>query len=400
MNKLLQGTVNLPGSKSESNRALMIAAYGGFHTQVENLSEAHDTELLKKLLRQVDASSSINCEDAGTVAHFLMTYLAGKPGIWTLTGTKRLCERPMAPLIDALRHLGAGIEGDSLPLKIIGKPLKGGHVTLDASQSSQFVSSLLLAAPMWKKGLELDLVGELASLPYIDMTLSMMRHFGADAIRNGRHLVVRSKPYQARAFEVSPDWSAASYWYEMMALCDGGELLLRGLKANSLQGDAIVADWFRQLGVATSFDDGGARLTKVKVDPQELVFDVTNTPDLFPAIFVTCVAMHYRARFLGIRNLSIKESNRIDSLIFELSKFYKFNNILNSDEIVINKYIITKDIINNNKVLFNTYHDHRIAMALAPLKLLFDQVCFDDASVVTKSYPTFWEDMKNNRYFL
>lgn len=400
MKKLLQGTVNLPGSKSESNRALMIAAYGGFPPQVENLSEAHDTELLKKLLRQVDAFSSINCEDAGTVARFLMTFLAGKPGVWTITGTKRLCERPMAPLIDALRQLGAGIEGDSLPLKIIGKPLKGGHVTLDASQSSQFVSSLLLAAPMWDQGLELDLIGEQTSLPYIDMTLSMMRHFGADAICDGRHLVVRPKPYQARAFEVSPDWSAASYWYEMMALGDGGEVLLKGLKSNSLQGDAIVADWFRQLGVITSFDDRGACLTKVKVDPRELVFDVTNTPDLFPALFVTCVAKYYRARFQGISNLSKKESNRVDSLISELSKIYTFINILMGDEIVIDPSLFKNDIGNNNKVLFYTYQDHRIAMSLAPLSMRIGQVSFDDITVVTKSYPTFWDDVKKNCVFL
>ena len=397
MKKLLQGTVNLPGSKSESNRALMIAAYGGFPLEVNGLSDARDTVLLQQLLDST--SSTVDCQDAGTAVRFLMTYLACKPGTWILTGTKRLCERPMAPLIDALRQLGADIDGDNLPLRINGKPLKGGHVILDASQSSQFVSSLLLAAPSWDNGLDLDLVGELTSLPYIDMTLSMMRHFGAEAIRDGRHLMVRPNPYQAKAFEVSPDWSAASYWYEMMALGDGGELLLKGLKTNSLQGDAIVAEWFRQLGVVTSFDDRGARLTKVKVDPQELVFDVTNTPDLFPAVFVTCVAMHYRARFQGIRNLSNKESNRVDSLISELSKIYTFINILMGDEIVIEPSLFKDDISNNNKVLFNTFQDHRVAMALAPLSLRIDQVSFDDLNVVTKSYPTFWDNVKKIAYF-
>jgi 3-phosphoshikimate 1-carboxyvinyltransferase len=392
MKKLLRGAIDLPGSKSESNRALMIAAYGGFPLQVKNLSEANDTLLLKKLLETT--SSTVDCQDAGTVARFLMTYLAGKSGTWLLTGTKRLCERPMTPLIDALRQLGADIEGDRLPLKIIGKPLKGGHVTLDASQSSQFVSSLLLAAPMWEQGLDLELVGELTSVPYIDMTLSMMHQFGIDAVRDGKHLVAHPKPYQQGTFEVSPDWSAASYWYEMMALGDGGDLLLKGLKFDSLQGDAVVAEWFKQLGIATSFDGQGAHLTKVMIDSQELVFDVTDTPDLFPAIFVTCVAKSYRARFQGIRNLSKKESNRVDSLITELSKIYKFNSLLKINDLIIEKSIFYIDIINNNKVLFNTYHDHRVEMALAPLMLLADQICFDDDSVVTKSYPTFWEDMK------
>ena len=432
MNRLFQGTVNLPGSKSESNRALMIAAYGGFPLEVAGLSDAHDTVSLKNLLEQSSLRGAtatkqstccrisnfrrtcgllrsarndvVNCEDAGTVARFMLTYLAGKPGTWLLTGTERLCQRPMAPLIDALRQLGASIaslRGASATkqptfAQIIGHPLKGGTVTLDASQSSQFASSLLLAAPTWEQGLQLTLKGNPVSMPYLGMTIKMMEYFGVQVVREGNTITVPHQTYQSRPFTVSADWSAASYWYEIMALSDGGELLLKGLKYNSLQGDAVVAKWFERFGVLTTFEPEGARLTKVPADPQILVFDFTDNPDLFPSVFSTCVALHYRARFQGVQNLSLKESNRVDSLISELSKLYTFINILENDGLVIEKSVLKVDSNNNNKVLINTFQDHRVAMALTPILLLNDKGAIDDPSVVNKSYPAFWEEVKRN----
>jgi 3-phosphoshikimate 1-carboxyvinyltransferase len=306
----------------------------------------------------------------------------------------------MAPLIDALRQLGADITGDRLPLKIIGHPIMGGHVTLDASQSSQFASSLLLAAPTWGQGLQLTLTGNPVSMPYLEMTIKMMEYYGVQVVRKGNTITVAHQPYQDKPFSVSPDWSAASYWYEMMAVSDGGSLILNGLRKKSLQGDAVVADWFRAFGVTTSFEGQGVRLTKndgaFTLNFQPLTFDFTDTPDLFPSVFVTCVMLHYQARFQGIANLSLKESNRVDSLISELSKYYTFINILTSDEIVIDKSIFNESLINNNKVIINTYKDHRIAMALAPILLHGNQVVVDDPSVVTKSYPAFWENIKKN----
>lgn len=369
MNRLLKGSVSLPGSKSESNRALMIAAYSGFPLQVENLSDAHDTVLLKTLLE--DTSSTIDCEDAGTVARFLLTYLANKPGTWLLTGTPRLCERPMAPLVDALRQLGAEIIGDSLPLKIVGKSLKGGSVTLDASQSSQFASSLLLAAPTWEHGLQLTLKGDPVSMPYLEMTIKMMEHYGVQVIREGNTIKVAHQPYQPRPFTVSSDWSAASYWYEMMALSDGGELLLKGLKPNSLQGDAVVAEWFKPFGVIATFEPEGARLTKVPVDPHDLIFDFTHAPDLFPAVCATCAALGVDAVFKGTATLSAKESDRLNALKAELSHL-------------------------GEKRVFCTYGDHRIAMALASLWPKYGPIEVDDLSVVNKSYPSFWKEMKRH----
>lgn len=406
MNKQLRGTVNLPGSKSESNRALMIAAYGGFSLEADNLSEAHDTVLLQALLKKATCANpleetTIDCEDAGTVSRFMMTYLSCQPGRWLLTGTERMRQRPMAPLIKALRQLGAEItcvdkEG-MLPVRIHGKELNGGEVALDASLSSQFVSSLLLAAPMWRQGLKIKMSSKIVSEPYIRMTHSMMERAGADVEYKVSEVVVRYKPYQPCRFLISADWSAASYWYEMMALSEGGELMLKGLKKDPLQGDSKVAEMYETFGVQSLYEQQGVRLVSLGQvgfhHEEPLVFDFSNTPDLFPSIVVTCVAIHCKAIFKGITTLYLKESDRINSLISELSKVYTFINIVSNDEIVIEKSSISKTDINNINVKFNTNHDHRIAMALAPLSLTFGKVSFDDYDVVCKSYPTFWEEV-------
>jgi 3-phosphoshikimate 1-carboxyvinyltransferase len=272
----------------------------------------------------------------------------------------------MATLIDALRQLGAEIIGDSLPLKIVGKSLKGGSVTLDASQSSQFASSLLLAAPTWEHGLQLTLTGNPVSMPYLEMTIKIMEHYGVQVVREGNTITVTHQSYQPRPFSVSSDWSAASYWYEMMALGDGGEVLLKGLKPNSLQGDAIVARWFERLGVATTFEPEGARLTKMPADPQHLVFDFTDGPDLFPAVYATCYALGIDADFRGTDTLSSKESDRLKAMKTELSRI-------------------------KEGVVLCAHGDHRIAMALASLWPKFGPIEIDDPSVVQKSYPGFWD---------
>ena len=405
MNKPLWGTVHLPGSKSESNRALMIAAYGGFPIEADHLSEAHDTFLLKTLLERVDHHSgpemfTVDCEDAGTVARFMMTYLACKPGTWLLTGTERLCQRPMAPLIEALRHLGADIiqpDRDTIPVIIKGKILKGGRVEIDASQSSQFASSLLLAAPTWENGLKLKLKGNLVSMPYLKMTIKIMEHFGVSIALDDDVYTIAYQPYHPCPFQVSSDWSSASYWYEMMALSQEGELLLKGLGANSLQGDIAVMDMFAKMGVNTEFFGNGARISKAKINlkslSEPLVFDFNNTPDLFPSVFVTCVALGIDAVFKGISILSKKESDRTNSLITELSKIYTFINIVSNDMIIIKKSSLSDKGYNIKNVVFNTYHDHRVAMALAALAPQFERVTVDEPSAVNKSYPDFWDEL-------
>lgn len=411
MNRSLNGTITLPGSKSESNRALMIAAYGDFPLEADNLSEANDTRLLMTLLDKIQHNNqaTVDCQDAGSVARFLMTYLACAPGEWLLTGTERLCERPMAPLVDALRQLGADITPSSLrglwpkqsnqnclPVLIRGKKLKGGPVSLDASLSSQFVTSLLLAAPTWEEGLQLTLTGETVSEPYIDMTISMMKQFGVETVRKGNTITVARQTYHPTRISVSSDWSAASYWYEMLALSTGGSLLLKGLQRHSLQGDTSVVDFFKPLGISTEFTTDGALISSKSVfqaKGKSLEFDFLNTPDLFPAVLVSCVALHIEAVFKHITTLYLKESDRVNSLISELSKIYTFINIIDDNKLVISKSSLSSDLDNGRSLSFRTFGDHRIAMALAALKVRFYDVVVDRPDVVNKSYPTFWDDL-------
>ena len=383
------GEVVLPASKSESNRALVIAAYGGFAPDFQNLSDSKDTCIFKEVLQGLPPMSFlrwhvgelesiggnpfvVDIADCGTAARFLTTYLACHKGDWLLTGTKRMNQRPMVPIVDALKGLGADIQyvekEGCLPLRIVGKPISGGKVTIDMSQSSQFASSLLLAAPMWPQGLEMELVGNLASLPYLEMTLAMMRHFGAKIEQSDRMIKVLPKHYHSMDFEIEADWSAASYWYEMAALSEECEIRLRGLSMSSLQGDVVIVDWMRQLGVGTFVEDKAAVLRKIPFEKHPLCFDFSAHPDLYPTMAATCAGLGVEARLLGLDNLHLKESDRVEAMQEELSK------------------------LGSRPIRFCSHNDHRIVMALAPLSILSGNVSFDHPEVVEKSYPKFWED--------
>ncbi len=392
----LQCDITLPASKSESNRALMIAAYGGFEPVFQNLSDSKDTLVIKKALSRLPFMSflhgfvrwresikgkqqTIDIADCGTAARFLTTYLACHEGEWLLTGTQRMRQRPMAPLVEALRALDADIQyvekEGFLPLRVIGKPLAGGKVTLDMTQSSQFASSLVMAAPMFPNGLELELVGDLSSLPYLDMTLSMMCHFSAQAERQDRRVVVQPKPYQPKPFAIESDWTAASYWYEMAAFSEECEIRLKGMGGPStgsgtacLQGDAIIAEWMTQLGVGTFAEGEDLVLRKIPFEKRPLHFDFSQHPDLYPTMAATCAGLHMEAHFTGLDNLALKESDRVDAMRTELSK------------------------LDQQPLRFCAHNDHRIAMALAPLSMLFGLATFDHPEVVEKSYPNFWKD--------
>ena len=391
--------ITLPASKSESNRVLMIAAYGAFTPDVQNLSESNDTLILKEVLRGLPPMSLlprdvgeresiggnpqiIDIADSGTAARFLTTYLACHEGHWLLTGTKRMCQRPMASLMDALLSLGADIkyvekEG-FLPLQINGKPLEGGKVSIDMTQSSQFASSLLLAAPMWSQGLEMEMLGDLSSLPYLDMTLVMMQHFSARVERVGRTIIVKPTPYQSRPFAIEPDWSAASYWYEMAAFSEECEIKLRSLKVpelvegpkgqHYLQGDTVIAEWMQQLGVGTFVDENDVVLKKIPFEKRPLSLDFSQHPDLYPTMAAICVGLNVEATFKGLDNLALKESDRVEAMQMELSKLV------------------------DRPIRFSAHNDHRIVMALAPLSMLVGPVSFDIPEVVKKSYPNFWQD--------
>ena len=388
--------ITLPASKSESNRALMIAAYGGFEPDFENLSDSKDTCILKEVLQglpPVDSSAStcqrwndlggspyvINIVDCGTAARFLTTFLACHEGNWILTGSERMKQRPMSPLIEALRALGADIQyvekEGFLPLQIHGKPLEGGKVSIDMTQSSQFASSLLLAAPMWPQGLEMEMLGDLSSLPYLEMTLVMMQHFSAQVKRVGRTFVVEPIPYQSQPITIEPDWSAASYWYEMAAFSEACEIRLRGLSAPSmgsgtasLQGDTVIAEWMQQLGVGTFVDGRDVVLKKIPIEKRPLSFDFSQHPDLYLTIAAICTGLNVEANFTGLDNLALKESDRVEAMQTELAK------------------------LGSCPIRFSAHNDHRIVMALAPLSMLVGPVFIDHPEVVKKSYPGFWKD--------
>ena len=388
--------IQLPASKSESNRALMIAAYGGFAPDFQNLSDSKDTLVLKKALSSLPSMSFlrrnvgelesiegrrhiIDIADCGMAARFLTTFLACHEGDWLLTGTDRMKQRPMAPLVDALRILGADIQyaekEGCLPLLIQGKPIVGGKVGIDASVSSQFVSSLLLAAPMWPQGLELQLNGNASSIPYLDMTLAMLCHFSAQAMRQGNTIIVKPQPYEKQPFAIEPDWSAASYWYEMAAFSEECEIRLKGLGGastgsvfTSLQGDTIIAEWMAQLGVGTFAEGEDVVLRKIPFEKHPLHFDFFNHPDLYPTLAATCAGLGMEACFTGLDNLHLKESDRVAAMQEELAK------------------------LQESTIRFCSHDDHRIVMALAPLSMLVGKVAFDHPEMVEKSYPDFWKD--------
>ena len=381
VNKNFDLTVDLVGSKSESNRALMICHYGGFKPRINNLSASDDTVLLNQILGTISTSTTpltIDCHNAGTVLRFLATALAFRDGEWTLTGNDRMRQRPVGDLVDALKALGADIDYlDGIgvpPLKIHGKtavrPIFDNiaNIHVDVSNSSQFASSILLALPVVEtmtSSLHLD--GDLSSLPYIDMTIDVMRKYGAKVERNGREILVQPSVYQDVEYTVESDWSSASYWYEIVAFSDNGRVRLRNLHLDSIQGDAVVAQWFEQFGVK-SVQDGSDVIIEKSAETlctSSLQFDFIDHPDLYPTIAATCAGLRIEGRFTGLRNLAYKESDRVAAMNTELAK----NNV------------------------FDSHNDHRIAMALAPLAMKIGAIEINNADVVSKSYPGFWEEI-------
>ena len=410
----LQSTIHLPTSKSESNRALMIAAYGGFTSDFQNLSDSKDTMVLSKALRCAQkGESSIDISDCGTAARFMTTYLATHEGSWLLTGSQRMRQRPMAPLVETLSSLGADIQYAEkqgfLPLQIHGKSISGGKVSVVMSQSSQFASSLLLAAPTWPQGLEMELLGDLNSFPYLDMTLAMMRHFGAEAELKDRTITVRPKPYHPNGFVVSSDWSSASYWYEIAALSEDCEIRLPSLSLRSLspepversnaskdclypQGDSIIAEWMNPLGVMSTEEDASIVLWKKTIDKQSFAFDFSYNPDLFPTMAATCAGLQLEARFTGIATLENKESDRILAMKMELAKIGTILERVSDNELVLKPSSNLPFFGPSAPLQFNAYGDHRIVMALAPLSMKVGTITFDHPEVVAKSYPNYWKE--------
>lgn len=390
----IKTAINLPASKSISNRALIINALAQGKIAPQNLSDCDDTRVMIKALK--DGNEVIDIMAAGTAMRFLTAYLSVTPGQRTITGTSRMQQRPIRILVDALRELGAEItyvaqEGFP-PLSIKGESLKGNSITLKGDVSSQYISALLMIGPNLTNGLTLHLSGEIISRPYINLTLQLMTDFGAQVQwTSEQSITVAPTPYRSCPFIVESDWSAASYWYQIAALSPEADIELTGLFAKSYQGDSRGAEIFARLGVQTEYTSNGVRLVKTADTVDRLEEDLIDIPDLAQTFVVTCALLNIPFRFTGLQSLKIKETDRITALINELHKL---------------GYVIKEE---DGRLLswegercepeaspcIATYEDHRMAMAFAPAALRFPDLQIAEPQVVSKSYPNYWNDLRS-----
>lgn len=402
--KVIQGTVQLTGSKSESNRALIIQALSRRAVNVENLSAAADTVIMNKALALADTSRktgesvTVDIGPAGTAMRFLTSYLNLVEGNFILTGTERMQQRPIGILVDALKTLGANIHYEKKdgfpPLKIAGGMAQQKQsVRIKGNVSSQYLSSLLLIAASLKQGLVLEIEGELTSRPYVTMTLDMLQEAGISHTWTDNTIEIAPQEFKPTTIYVEPDWSAASYWYAMVALSEKGEIVLPGLKAHSLQGDIAIVDIMTHFGVASSFQENGLHIAKVNEGSDKVLFDFKACPDLAQTIVALAAAIRRDISITGVETLKIKETDRLAALKNEIEKFGA--TIVADGETY---HIKTKEAYAPKQVTFDTYEDHRMAMAFAPLTLVFDEVTINDPVVVEKSYPDFWEHLQQQGF--
>jgi 3-phosphoshikimate 1-carboxyvinyltransferase len=379
--------IPLPSSKSESNRVLIIDALTQGENKLSNLAEARDTQTMIRLLQ--DDPETLDVLDAGTTMRFLTAYAALNNKKKVMTGTPRMCERPIGILVDALRELGANIkylkkEGFP-PLSIEGfLGQKTNEIEIRGDVSSQYISALLMNAPLLPQGLVLNLTGKIGSRTYITMTLSLMKAFGVNYIFEGNRIEIKPGAYLPTTFAVESDWSGASYWFSLLACAEEGELFLRGLKAESLQGDAMIVEIMDKLGVQSEFQEAGISLKKKEVLGLPS-FDFTHCPDLAQTVAVTCALIGQTSEFSGLESLRIKETDRIDALQKELAKIGAF---LEERKAGVFTLVPAKEI--PAKVKVATYDDHRMAMAFMPL-MTRAELEIEDPEVVNKSYPSFWK---------
>lgn len=392
-------SIQLPASKSISNRALIIHALSKGDTLPSNLSDCDDTQVMIKAL--TEDNDTIDIMAAGTAMRFLTAYLSVTHGSHIITGTERMQQRPILLLVNALRELGAQIEYVNNegypPLRITGRELLGNAISLEGSVSSQYISALLMIGPVLKDGLKINLTGEIISRPYINLTLQLMRDFGASADWCAESsILVKPQPYEDRSFIVESDWSGASYWYQIAALANEAEIELKGLFRNSYQGDSRGAEVFAKLGVTTDFTDAGVRLRKTKIKSEQLEENFIDIPDLAQTFVVTCALLNIPFRFTGLQSLKIKETDRIAALITEMKKL----GYILRDE---NGSILVWDgdrCQPEETPIIKTYEDHRMAMAFAPACIFFPQMRIDQPAVVTKSYPAYWNDLKTAGFLI
>lgn len=389
----VQTSIKLPASKSISNRALILNVLSIKPNHINNLSDCDDTQVMIDAFNK--GENIIDVKAAGTSMRFLTAYLSQIPGEWTVTGTKRMQERPIHLLVDALNALGARIEYVNKkgfpPLLIKGTALDGGEIEISGGISSQFISALLMIAPTMTKGLTINLKGDVISVPYIKLTLGMMEQYGVKAHWKENTIKIHPQEYLPIEYTVESDWSGASYWYEIAALMQDARIELKGLFKNSMQGDSKVAELFTDLGVKTEYTADGIILTKSNKVTKKFFHNFVNEPDLAQTFAVTCCMLKVPFMFTGLQTLKIKETDRIEALKAELKKLgYELQDSQDS--------ILEWDGYMSNPEkdpLIKTYEDHRMAMAFAPASIKLGSINIEEPHVVSKSYPQYWEDLKH-----
>jgi 3-phosphoshikimate 1-carboxyvinyltransferase len=392
----LAGEITLPSSKSISNRVLIINALSYSSFPVKNLSDCDDSLVMNQVLES--NSNTFNIHHAGTAMRFLTAYLSKIVGEWHLTGSERMQQRPISILVDALRKLGAQIEYTGQegfpPLKITGTALKGGILELDGSISSQYISALLMIAPTVQGGLTLRLTNRVTSRSYIEMTLGIMKKFGIKYQWNGNEIRIEAQTYKPISYSVEADWSGASYWYAMAALSERCDLHLKGLRLKSLQGDSVQAEWFEKyFGINSRQEGESVRVTKGKVSTlKKLSLNFIEYPDIAQTFVVLAIGKRLPFHFAGLKTLKIKETDRIAALQCECLKLGIRLTEPAEGELAWNGEF--DQSIAQAEPVIGTYHDHRMAMSFAPVAMFNNSITIDDAMVVTKSYPSFYEDLR------
>jgi len=396
----LKSEISITGSKSETNRLLLLQALFPNIT-LENTSNSDDSDVMQKALAinsQLPTSDSqlIDIHHAGTAMRFLTAYFAVNEGCEVvLTGSPRMKERPIKVLVEALQQLGAQISYENEegypPIRIKGQKISLNKVTIPANVSSQYISALLLVAPKLENGIELTLVGEITSIPYIKMTLALLNEIGVETsfIQNKITVISQTSKHKPQTLTVESDWSSASYFYSIVALAkEGTTITLSSFKENSLQGDAALAEIYTKLGVETTFKNNSIILRKSAISNQQsAISNLNSSPDIAQTIVVTCLGLGIGCHLTGLHTLKIKETDRLEALRIEMTKLGA-NIAVTNDSLT----LIASNKINSN-VKIATYNDHRMAMAFAPLALKVP-IIIENAEVVSKSYPDFWNDLR------
>jgi 3-phosphoshikimate 1-carboxyvinyltransferase len=394
-NNDLQALIAVTGSKSETNRLLLLQAL--FPTiALVNTSNSDDSEVMQMALN--GAEEVIDIHHAGTAMRFLTAYFAVQENrTVTLTGSSRMQERPIKILVEALEQLGAEISYLKVvgypPIQIKGQKITKSKVTMAADVSSQYISALLLVASRLENGIELTLEGEITSVPYIKMTLALLNDLDIQTSFVGNKItVIPKQDVLPKVITVESDWSSASYFFSLVALSDSASITLSSYKENSLQGDSALVEIYKQMGVDSRFENNSLILTKnTNFKPKTLNLDLNNTPDIAQTIVVTCLGLGIACHLTGLHTLKIKETDRLEALKVELTKLGASISVTNDSLTLEASYSI------NSNIKIATYNDHRMAMAFAPLALKLP-IIIENAEVVSKSYPDFWEDMKTLGY--